>query len=113
MQNVNLMARFLILSWLILMSTKSFSVIHEDKKVSSVQVSGDTNCVYFKLDGVTIADADVNNSEWFTVSANNESKKEVLSLITAAFVANIDVRVSTSGSEACGFAEVSYVRLLK
>lgn len=107
------MRKILLFASTMLYTSMAIALIHDDKKVSTVQASTNTNCVYFKLEGVSTADPAVNGSDWFSVKSDSPSKEEILSLAMAAFASDATVRVSTSGNAACGYAEVSYLRLVK
>ena len=98
---------------LVFSGTANAAVIHDQKSVSTVQASTNTDCIYFQLEGVSQADPVVPNEPWFTVSAANPAKDSILSLALAAYASGSTVRVSTSGNTACGLSEIKYIRLVK
>lgn len=107
------MNRFLNLSFLLVLLGSSYvdAKEHYNKKVNNVQVNASNGCIYFTLDGVSEADPVVADQPWITVAAENESKQAVLGLLMMAQASNSDVKVVTTGSKACGYAAVHYVRV--
>lgn len=94
-------------------SSSSYAVEHIGKKVSVVQSSTTTNCVYIQLENVLEADPVKPNSPWFAVAKDNASKADVLGIAMTAFTADLSVTVKTTNSIVCNQAEISNIRLVK
>ncbi len=68
------------------------------------------NCIFFTLEGVSVADSAVSNGRHFAVPDTHPGFQDIFSILLAASVSQQEVFVSTTGVAACGSAAVNMVR---
>jgi hypothetical protein len=73
-------------------------------------LEGSTDCIYFTLNGVSVADPALGTgSPWFAMARTTTDAARVrdgYAMLLSAKVAGIPVRVSTTGATVCGYAQV-------
>jgi L-fucose isomerase-like protein len=68
-----------------LSTSTSRAVTHGPTTVTKLQVQDDRNCLFFQLNGVTVADSAVSNtSAWFAIPRTIPQYRDMLQLLTAA-----------------------------
>jgi hypothetical protein len=77
--------------------------------LSSPTTSAD--CVYFTLNGVSVADPAVPGQPWFAVPRTHLGFKEIVSLLSTAKATDKPLTVRSSSQFACGYVVVDYVFL--
>jgi hypothetical protein len=70
-----------------------------------------TNCFYFTLHGVAVADPVVAGSPWFAMERAGDAGRDAYATLLAAKLSGAKLRITTSGSVVCGYAGVVYVIL--
>lgn len=86
-------------------------VAHYGKTVGNIQVDSTSGCLYFTLNDVAEADPIKPSSEWFTVGPNSVGHQQTLSILMLAYASGATVKATTTGSLACGYAELDVLRL--
>jgi hypothetical protein len=75
-------------------------VAHDDKTV--LDMLEDTRpCVFFRLNGVTIADPAI-GGDWFVIPRSHIAFAELFAMLLTARVMHLTVYVHTTGATACG-----------
>lgn len=81
-------------------------------KIDKLQATlPDTNCFYFTLQGITEADPVVPGGQWFAIHKSQAHAQDQYAMLLAAKLSDAPVRITTSGTVACGYAAVRYVIL--
>jgi hypothetical protein len=88
----------------------AFAAVHDLKKPLSVHAFK-TQCVHFKLEGVTTADPSVgSNNPWFGLAKDHPNFAELFAILLTAKASKQPVTVHTSeGQTACGYASVAAI----
>ncbi|MDP5277681.1 hypothetical protein Q9Q95_01990 [Sphingomonas sp. DG1-23] len=81
---------------------------HTAKRVEGI-LADSRPCVFFTLDGVSLADALVPDSPYFALSKSHASYAELNALLLTAKATGRPVTITTSGSTVCGHAAVEFV----
>jgi hypothetical protein len=68
-------------------------------------------CLFFTLDGVTVADPVVPWNPWFAVPKSASNFAEINAMLLSAKLAGRPISVETDGTTSCGIATVSWVNL--
>ncbi|HZF94605.1 MAG TPA: hypothetical protein VEZ20_06985 [Allosphingosinicella sp.] len=89
------------------------AVTHERKTVLDFGIGSQTQCVYFRLQGVSVADPDVMNAAYFTLSTSQTNFAEMYAVLLTARALNAPVNVTTTGTAGpCGYAAVAGIGIL-
>lgn len=83
---------------------------YSNKQVDLIQPDHpSSNCFYFILQGVGVADPAINSSPWFAVDrTTHKGAAELYATLLAAKASGLAVDVWTSGAITCGYASVSF-----
>ena len=83
-----------------------------NKSVTIVQSPDNRECIFFQLEGVSVADPATPGTAWFSVSQSHAGYKEIVAALMMARATGAPLQnVTTTGSVACGHAEVSSVAI--
>lgn len=79
--------------------------------IQSLQSLSTSDCFYFTLNGVTVAEPTLgNNSPWFAIPRDQIGAKDAYAMLLAAKLSGTPVNVITTGNTVCGgYAQVSQV----
>lgn len=105
------MKRRLLFFALLVISFSAFPENHSGKTISKIH-SGDTrNCVFFRLNGVSVADTQLpDGGPWFSVLRSHESFNEIFSMLLMARATGLALNVETNGSTNCdGHPAVTWI----
>lgn len=92
--------------------TAGSAEIHSLKYSAEIHL-GNAGCVFFRLDGVTVADSTVASRPWFALDTTQYNFKSLYAILLSANLGRRPVSVSTQGGGAmtCGEAAVTQIKL--
>jgi len=103
--------KFVLILILATFVCNAYAVSWYGKQAKNIQFNAQNGCLYFMLENVSEADPVTPGNPWFTISPNSPGQNQIASLLMMANASGKTVKVVTTGSKVCGYAEVSTVRL--
>ena len=88
----------------------SAETTHTAKRVEGI-LADSRPCIFFTLDGVTLADPVAPDSPYFALSKSHASYAELNALLLTAKATGRPVTIATNGSTVCGHAAVEFVSI--
>ena len=96
----------------ILAPAPASAAIHSLKYSAEIHL-GNAGCVFFRLEGVTVADSSVASRPWFALDTTQYNFKSLYAILLSTNLGRRPISVNTVGGGAmtCGEAAVSQIKL--
>ncbi len=99
-----------IMSVLLSIPTVSFGASHIGKVIKTIHSPDSRACTFFLLNDVNQADPVTPDHGWFSVPLDTTGRHSaILSMLLTSYTTAKPINVVTTGSTACGHAEVSNI----
>lgn len=107
---VRFSARLMLSASLLFASVAASPPSYTNKQVDLIQPDHpNSDCFYFTLQGVAVADPAINSSPWFAVDrTTHKGANQLYATLLAAKASGMAIDVWTSGAITCGYASVSF-----